>query len=115
VLVGDFFGMSLQKPEIQKSRNLEFFILAYTLKHKDAYFNKCTLYPALQQMTFSENYIGISLSKLARLRFLEQNIRGNYRMTNQRFQFIIEINPPLAQEIKTQANMDIINWQKSTF
>ena len=112
MLVGDFFMMLQNLQEIKK--NLEFFILSFTLQYRDVPFNCKTISYALRGLNYQKNYIAITLSKLVRFKYISEPELGVYIMTNDTFKVIENTNPVLAQEIKSNMKCNNIeNWQKS--
>lgn len=101
-------------PVILNKKNLEFFILSYTLQNQNVPFNCKTISYALKGLNYQKNYIAITLSKLVRFKYISEPELGVYVMTNEAFQVIKNTNPVLAQEIKSNMKCDNVrNWQKS--
>lgn len=105
--------MMLQNLESEIKKNLEFFILSYTLQNQDVPFNCKTICYALREINYQKNYIAITLSKLVKIKYLSEPELGVYVMTYDTFQVIENTNPVLAQEIKSNMCNNIGNWQKS--
>jgi len=106
--------MMLQKLQSEVKKNLEFFILSYTLQNQEVPFNCKTISYALRELNYQKNYIAITLSKLVKFKYLSEPELGVYVMSNDTFQVIENTNPVLAQEIKSNMKCNNVrNWQKS--
>jgi len=106
--------MMLVNPQTELKRNLEFYILYYTYHNRNVPFSCKTIAFALKELKYKNSYIGITLSKLRRFRYLTEPRLGVYVMTDDSFQSIKDTNPDLAQEIKSKLMYDrSVNCQKS--
>lgn len=94
--------MMLVNPQTELKRNLEFYILYYTYHNRNVPFSCKTISFALKELKYKNSYIGITLSKLRRFRYIAEPKLGVYMMTDESFQSIKDINPELAQEIKSK-------------
>jgi len=106
VLVGDFFGMLLQKSEDQKGKGLDFYILYYTFHNINIPFDCKTIGFALRALGYQKNYLAMTLSRLVRCRFLSEPKLGIYCMTQDTFEILKTLDPQLAQEIKSRLKYD---------
>jgi len=106
--------MMLVDLQTQVKRNLEFYILYYTYHNRNVPFSCKTISFALKELKYKSTYVGITLSRLRRCRYLTEPILGIYVMTEESFQFIKDTNPELAQEIKSKLKYQkTVNCQKS--
>lgn len=108
--------MMLVNAQTELKRNLEFYILYFTYHNRNVPFSCKTISFALKELKYKNSYIGITLSKLRRFRYLTEPILGVYVMTEKSFQSIKDTNPDLAQEIKSKLKYQkTVNCQKSTY
>jgi len=105
-VVGDFFGMLIQKSESEREKALDFYILYYTFDNFNIPFDCKTISFALRALGYQKNYLAITLSRLVRCRFLAEPERGIYCMTQDTFEILKTLDPDLAQEIKSRIKYD---------
>jgi len=106
VLVGDFFGMLIQKRAEEKGKGLDFYILYYTFHNINIPFDCKTLGFALSGLNYKKNYLAMTLSKLVRNRFLDEQALGIYCMTQESFEILSTLDPVIAKEIKSRLMYD---------
>ncbi len=115
--------MMLQKSQTKLSKNLDFYILwySYQLMELTKYlpinvtFDNKTILFALRGLGYQKNYIAMTLSKLVRIKYLNEPEIGVYKMTEDCFEIIKVTNPEFAKEIKSKLTYDkTVNWQKSS-
>lgn len=107
MLVGDFFGMLVQKREEEKGKGLDFYILYYTFHNINIPFDCKTLGFALRGLNYKKNYLAMTLSKLVRSRFLDEQALGIYCMTQDSFKMLNTLDAQLAKEIKSRLKYDM--------
>ena len=106
MLVGDFFGMLIQKSENQRTKALDYYILYYTFHNLNIPFDCKTISFALRGLGYQKNYLAMTLSRLVRCRFLAEPKLGIYCMTQDTFEILKTLDPELSQEIKSRLHYD---------
>jgi hypothetical protein len=98
--------MLIQKREEEKGKALDFYILYYTFHNINIPFDNKTLGFALSGLNYKKNYLAMTLSKLVKTRFLEEQSNGIYCMTQDSFKILDTLDPQLAKELKSRLKYD---------